>query len=555
MKCRSKIWAAAFTGLMLLSSVPARPALAAEQIQIEEITEVPTPDGSATASGTSRTKKAQKSKKFKISKKELPEFFFKDRTEPKTNSLPAATESKSDSLLTEAETKPESDALPSETETEPESAPLLTESERETESEIPESKAAEFSPGLYEIISATDIHYLMDIRHCTVSEHDFKTVQTFRSLDVNQQKFYIEELPDGLWRISAVSTGEAFTASADHTALSLTALEHPEDAYAAANQSWLLQDAGDGYFYIRSQEEGYLTLDSPEAYSGAAVTLQEFTGKQNQKWLFSKTWISGSDTADTDLVNPYGEDGPCRNLSITLKFGRESETLTSSELAAHTTENESHQYVLDEEFLTYYTSQLSDKYDTQGQPRRFITTGGREITLTEGDFGWMLDTAGTKSLIQENLLSDSPVTLEPVWSHKGTAFTSPEGSINDIGDSYIEVDLSAQKVWLYQNGNLLLESDCVSGAMGTDAQTPSGVYSIYYMQSPAVLNGPGYSSPVTYWMAFYRGFGLHDATWRTEFGGEIFRTDGSHGCVNLPLENAEIVYNAAEIGYPVVLYY
>ena len=98
-------------------------------------------------------------------------------------------------------------------------------------------------------------------------------------------------------------------------------------------------------------------------------------------------------------------------------------------------------------------------------------------------------------------------TVEPVWAHKGGAF----GEVNDIGDSYVEIDLENQKVWLYKDGRQLLETDCVSGTFGTDNQTPGGVYSIFYMQSPDVLNGPGYSSYVEYWMAFNGNIGLHDA--------------------------------------------
>ena len=118
----------------------------------------------------------------------------------------------------------------------------------------------------------------------------------------------------------------------------------------------------------------------------------------------------------------------------------------------------------------------------------------------------------------------------------------------------MEVDLENQKVWLYKNGKKLLETDCVFGTYNTDRQTPGGVYSIYYKQSPAVLNGPGYSSPVDFWMPFNGGIGLHDAQWRSSFGGDIYLTNGSHGCINLPRDAAELIYNTVTIGYPVVCY-
>ena len=95
------------------------------------------------------------------------------------------------------------------------------------------------------------------------------------------------------------------------------------------------------------------------------------------------------------------------------------------------------------------------------------------------------------------------------------------------------------------NGEQILETDCVTGTYGTDRQTPGGVYSVYYRQSPDVLEGPGYSSPVEYWMAFNGGIGLHDANWRSEFGGDIFSAkmfkvrehSGYGGFINLAVFN------------------
>lgn len=434
-------------------------------------------------------------------------------------------------------------------------SPAETESEPETGAPEDETGSAKASQGIYEIISAVNVNYLMDVKHCTVEGSDSKTIQLFRSLDVNQQKFYIEELSDGFWRISAVYSGEALTVSEDGASFLLASMEHPEEQEAAASQSWLLQDAGDGYFYICTPKGMYLTLDSARAYSGAAVVLEEFTGRRTQKWLLGAAWISSEDTADTDLVNPYGEDGPSRYLNIILKFGDASEVLTGGDLAAHTVENESHEYVLDSGYLSSFVSELAARYDTQGQARRFMTSRGYEITLTEGTFGWKLDEAATEARIRENLLAASQVILEPVWSNEGVSFTTAPDRINDIGDSYVEVDLRNQKVWLYKDGECLLETDCVSGTMDTESQTPSGVYSIFYMQSPAVLKGADYSSPVTYWMPFYGNYGLHDATWRSEFGGDIFRTNGSHGCINLPYESAERIYDTVWVGYPVILYF
>ena len=451
----------------------------------------------------------------------------------------------------EAETETESSTeTVTEAETETENG---TEASTETEMESETEKEAATVPaqGLYEIASAVDEDFVLDIRHCTVQNIDSKEVQLFRSLNVNQQKFYLEALPDEGFRISVLHTGDALTALTDENAVAMAEMEHPEDSAASGSQTWIIEEARHGCCYIRTEDGQYLTLDPYRPCAGASVVLSDHTGAVSQMWRFRRTWISPESCADTDLVNPYGEDGPYANLRLSLLLGTTAETITADELSAHIAENEEHQLVLDPSFLDSFVAQLASKYDTQGQPKRFRTSYGNEITLYEGDFGWKLDTDGTRALLQENLETNQVKTLDPVWTHKGRSLDGD----NAIGDSYIEVDLENQKVFLYKDGKKLLETDCVSGTLGDpERETPGGVYSIYYMNSPDVLDGPGYSEHVTYWMPFYHGYGLHDATWRSEFGGEIYKTNGSHGCVNLPLFAAERIYKTVDVGYPVVLY-
>lgn len=126
-----------------------------------------------------------------------------------------------------------------------------------------------------------------------------------------------------------------------------------------------------------------------------------------------------------------------------------------------------------------------------------------------------------------------------------------------VGDTYIEVSIKEQHMWFYKNGKLLVETDVVTGNDDGYHNTPTGVYSIFQKQSPATLVGPGYSSPVSYWMAFtYSGCGIHDASWRSarEFGGTTYKGNGSHGCVNTPYNKVKTIYQNASIGTKVILY-
>ena len=115
--------------------------------------------------------------------------------------------------------------------------------------------------------------------------------------------------------------------------------------------------------------------------------------------------------------------------------------------------------------------------------------------------------------------------------------------------------MTQQKLYCYKAGELLLETDIVTGNMRRNWDTPVGVNFVYAKQKNRILRGQGYASPVDYWMPVKGAIGIHDADWRKEFGGEIYLKNGSHGCINIPPENMPIIYDNYEIGTPVIMFY
>ena len=102
----------------------------------------------------------------------------------------------------------------------------------------------------------------------------------------------------------------------------------------------------------------------------------------------------------------------------------------------------------------------------------------------------------------------------------------------------------------------MFETDFVSGNINNPGcVTPAGIFGLTYKTTNAVLRGADYETPVNYWMPFYGNFGMHDATWRSSFGGDIFLTNGSHGCLNLPLDAAAVIYGYVSEGSPIICYY
>jgi hypothetical protein len=112
--------------------------------------------------------------------------------------------------------------------------------------------------------------------------------------------------------------------------------------------------------------------------------------------------------------------------------------------------------------------------------------------------------------------------------------------------TYADVNLTTQKMFFVKNGVKILESNIVTGA--PSMATPPGTFRLQSKASPSVLVGPGYRSPVTYWMPFNGGIGFHDASWQPWFGGNRYLTNGSHGCINMPLSAAKTLYANISIG-------
>ena len=107
---------------------------------------------------------------------------------------------------------------------------------------------------------------------------------------------------------------------------------------------------------------------------------------------------------------------------------------------------------------------------------------------------------------------------------------------------------------MYVNGECIVDTPVVTGNVSAGHNTRKGVFCLTYKTRNATLRGPGYASFVYYWMPFDGGIGLHDATWRGSFGGSIYKTNGSHGCVNMPLEAAKTVYNNLESNMPIIVW-
>lgn len=213
--------------------------------------------------------------------------------------------------------------------------------------------------------------------------------------------------------------------------------------------------------------------------------------------------------------------------------------------------DENDNIMLDEEKVKAYAVSLSDKYDTTGKPHEFKSTRGDVVTIEKSTYGNDIDEdKEAKALIEDFMANKTGQTREPIYKVKAWG----QGE-DDIGDTYIEVDMTNQHLYYYVEGKLELDCDVVTGNTSRKMGTPAAVCYVYGKCKNRILRGPNYATFVYYWMPVNGNIGLHDATWRKEFGGELYKTGGSHGCVNMPKAKAGELYDMVEIGTPCIIFY
>lgn len=236
------------------------------------------------------------------------------------------------------------------------------------------------------------------------------------------------------------------------------------------------------------------------------------------------------------------------NIQLKYDFGDREELIDRSLLKDWIVFN-GKEADINPEKVSGYVLELATKYDTYGSGREFKTSTGKNIIASGGTYGWLTDKEKTVEALIEHLKGGENKTIEPVYSSQALTRNA-----NDIGNSYVEIDLQGQMVYVYIEGELRMETQTVTGDSSRGYDTPRGVDTLTYKQTDVVLRGEDYASPVKYWMPFNGDIGLHDADWRSSFGGDIYKNNGSHGCINLPPENTKTVFDLVYPGIPVVVH-
>ncbi len=313
----------------------------------------------------------------------------------------------------------------------------------------------------------------------------------------------------------------------------------PTNATLEKNEEGIYEIVSETYGNTLIQENAISVIKEAVAAGLTEVTLGDDCYEVPEIYSTDETL-----TASLEQIDAY-----C-NAEITYDIEGEDCVLTAAKIANMIVVESDGSVSIDEDAVASYVQTLASAYNTYGDVRRFTTTLGDEIKIGGGDYGWVINKSGEAEQILADLEAGEPVTREPVYEQ--TAMVS---GLDDIGTTYVELDYTNQHMYYYVEGELILDSDIVSGKLSNGNGSPDGVFKIVYKQRNATLVGENYSSAVDYFMPFAYNVGIHDASWRSSFGGEIYKSSGSHGCINVPASVAKELYSLIEVGTPVVAYY
>ena len=315
----------------------------------------------------------------------------------------------------------------------------------------------------------------------------------------------------------------------------------PKDAYVSEYES------GQGFRVV--PEEPGTVLEPDKVASGIVAAISNLETELNLEELDAYKKAEKT-SEDEELQARAANLNRYVTMTVTYLFGDEREVLDGDTIAQWMAIGEDDQVSFDAEQIAAYVKGLASQYDTAYQEKTLKTSYGSTVTISRGFYGWRMDQKKEAEELNAVLLSGESQTREPVYTQRANSHGA-----NDYGNTYVEINLTAQHLFFYKDGNLVIESDFVSGSHARGDDTPSGAYPLTYKQRDAVLKGATYRTPVKYWMPFNGNIGMHDANWRSSFGGKIYMTNGSHGCINLPPSVAKVIFENISAGMPVLCYH
>ena len=236
---------------------------------------------------------------------------------------------------------------------------------------------------------------------------------------------------------------------------------------------------------------------------------------------------------------------------ITYDFVESVERLDWSTIRAWLTTDEEGYVILDPEKVKAFVHGLAEKYNTFGDERDFVTYDNRTVTVSGGDYGWVIDELKETQELTHALEEGTVDVREPVYAYKAAS----RSGVSDIGMTYIEINLMNKRLVFYRDGHPVVDTEIECGtSIGIGGYTPVGVFTLSGKRSPAEVVENGEIRSVDFLLEYNYSAHITEAPWHEELDGELYIPEESDGSVKLPYEAMASLYNLTEEGIPIVIY-
>ena len=235
-------------------------------------------------------------------------------------------------------------------------------------------------------------------------------------------------------------------------------------------------------------------------------------------------------------------------MTVELDFHGETVAMTREQLKKVLSATPEGRVAVDEQALTELAAQWNETYHASSTPYLFDSYVDGVLPIEFVKVDYEVNQPALVELLKDELASLQSVELEVPWYcwRNGEAFA--------IEGTYVEVDIHNQVMTFFKDGEIVVTTDVVTGNTW-GYPTPTGLYKVENKDTNCWLSGEDYNVHVDYWVGFI-GYviGIHDADWRTKFGGDNYVMNGSHGCVNTPKEAMVKIFENIEVGVPVLVH-
>lgn len=232
----------------------------------------------------------------------------------------------------------------------------------------------------------------------------------------------------------------------------------------------------------------------------------------------------------------------------------------------------------DNKGIASWVKQFCKKYQTVGKTRTIQSHTGKKVKIVGGDYGWQTDYDRTLKQVKkalaknidrgfteayiENPNEENKQTLtinrKPIYLNTAYQRNSKDSSKDWDSKNYTEISLTEQMVYVFRKGKVAFSCRCISGLPVKDRATRTGAYFIKEHRPEYTMTGEDYRTHVKHWVRItWTGTGFHPATWQpwSRWTKTMYKSKGSHGCLNLEPGDAEKIYNMVKYREAVFIHY